>query len=351
MKLGPDVDHAVVGKRTPGYVGADIVSLTKEAGSIAISRIFTGSLKDRLLPALPVVPTAPLAPPTVAMEETAAEGAGEQQEAETSMDLVSEPAPEPASESASEPKPEAGAVNEAKTSPTYAVEPMGDVDGSMSDGVHTTAEGEVTAVERETAATAQSEDPEMLASLPVGDAVGPSDRLTSSELEPLMLTMEDFLNAVKVVQPTAKREGFATAPDVSWKDVGALSGVRDELSMAVLEPITFPGATVLAEALESLTPHASLPARMHPPYRDPVPLQSASRPWGCLCLRAYSCMGLQAVARPYSPKPWPMRVALTSSVSRARSCWTNSSASPKRQCGVSSSGRVPPPPASSFSTS
>ena len=37
-----------------------------------------------------------------------------------------------------------------------------------------------------------------------------------------------------IVQPSAKREGFATIPDVTWEDVGALKDVREELTMAIL---------------------------------------------------------------------------------------------------------------------
>jgi len=39
------------------------------------------------------------------------------------------------------------------------------------------------------------------------------------------------------VQPSAKREGFATIPDVTWADVGALKDVREELTMAILVDI------------------------------------------------------------------------------------------------------------------
>ena len=43
-----------------------------------------------------------------------------------------------------------------------------------------------------------------------------------------------FQAALCVVQPSAKREGFVTVPDVTWADVGALVDVREELSMAIL---------------------------------------------------------------------------------------------------------------------
>lgn len=46
--------------------------------------------------------------------------------------------------------------------------------------------------------------------------------------------MLDFQAALSSVQPSAKREGFATVPDVTWEHVGALQDVREELTMAIL---------------------------------------------------------------------------------------------------------------------
>ncbi|KAJ1885764.1 Ribosome biogenesis ATPase rix7 [Kickxella alabastrina] len=66
------------------------------------------------------------------------------------------------------------------------------------------------------------------------------DPLTPAELAPLAITNSDFLLALKKVQPSAKREGFATVPGVTWDDIGALSAVRSELRMAVVEPIRRP---------------------------------------------------------------------------------------------------------------
>ena len=40
--------------------------------------------------------------------------------------------------------------------------------------------------------------------------------------------------ALKHVQPSAKREGFATIPGVTWNDIGALHEVREELQLAIL---------------------------------------------------------------------------------------------------------------------
>ena len=66
------------------------------------------------------------------------------------------------------------------------------------------------------------------------------DPLTAKQLEPLSITREDFLTALPTIQPTAKREGFATVPDVSWANVGALSNIRIELHMAIVQPIKRP---------------------------------------------------------------------------------------------------------------
>jgi ribosome biogenesis ATPase len=56
----------------------------------------------------------------------------------------------------------------------------------------------------------------------------------------LSITYMDFLTAVPKVQPSAKREGFATIPDTTWSHIGALREVRDQLEMAIVEPIKRP---------------------------------------------------------------------------------------------------------------
>ena len=52
--------------------------------------------------------------------------------------------------------------------------------------------------------------------------------------------MKDFHHALKKIQPSALREGFATRPNISWKDVGSLEFVREEMMMAIVEPIRNP---------------------------------------------------------------------------------------------------------------
>jgi SpoVK/Ycf46/Vps4 family AAA+-type ATPase len=63
---------------------------------------------------------------------------------------------------------------------------------------------------------------------------------TANELDIITdLTHDDFERATKLVKPSSKREGFATVPDVTWADVGALHNVRDELTTAILVKTIF----------------------------------------------------------------------------------------------------------------
>ncbi|QEU63082.1 Rix7 [Kluyveromyces lactis] len=66
------------------------------------------------------------------------------------------------------------------------------------------------------------------------------DTLTAEQLQGLSIKYEDFLKALPTIQPTAKREGFATVPDVTWSSVGALDKIRIELNMAIVQPIKRP---------------------------------------------------------------------------------------------------------------
>ena len=58
--------------------------------------------------------------------------------------------------------------------------------------------------------------------------------LTANHLKDICVTMDDFTNALKEVQPSTKREGFATVPTTTWEDVGSLKDIREELQLAIV---------------------------------------------------------------------------------------------------------------------
>lgn len=66
-----------------------------------------------------------------------------------------------------------------------------------------------------------------------------SEAKPETEQSSIEINQNDFNTAIKRVQPSSKREGFATVPDVSWEDIGALQNVRDELKTAILAPVKY----------------------------------------------------------------------------------------------------------------
>jgi len=53
----------------------------------------------------------------------------------------------------------------------------------------------------------------------------------------LEVTMDNFLEAMKEVEPSAIREFFVEVPDVKWDDVGGLENIKEELKEAVEWPL------------------------------------------------------------------------------------------------------------------
>ncbi len=56
----------------------------------------------------------------------------------------------------------------------------------------------------------------------------------------LHVTRDDFLSAMRSIQPSALREVFVERPNVRWTDIGGLDHIRDEIKEAVELPLTHP---------------------------------------------------------------------------------------------------------------
>lgn len=185
LRLSGDFDFDQIAADTPGYVGADLQAIAKEAASVAVNRIF-GSLES-----FGVSPLAPTTPASVA------------------------------------------SASESINSITMQV------DGHHMD-TSDAVDGHVDAVE----APQVIETVNSFAHHHIDARVQVSNYLrdnpqpfTEQQLAPLSINMDDFRQAIKRVQPSAKREGFATIPNVSWEDIGALTDIRHEMEMALLEPV------------------------------------------------------------------------------------------------------------------
>ena len=69
-----------------------------------------------------------------------------------------------------------------------------------------------------------------------------SEPIQKAVLEKLIIHQADFIEALKVVRPSALREVFVEKPNVNWEDVGGLEKVRQELTEAVDWPLKNPQA-------------------------------------------------------------------------------------------------------------
>jgi len=56
----------------------------------------------------------------------------------------------------------------------------------------------------------------------------------------LEVTMDNFLEAMKEIEPSAIREVFVEVPDVKWSDVGGLENIKQELKEAIEWPLKYP---------------------------------------------------------------------------------------------------------------
>ncbi|KAJ1815576.1 Ribosome biogenesis ATPase rix7, partial [Coemansia sp. RSA 2598] len=210
LLLSGDFDIRELAKRTPGYVGADLTALTTAAGMIAVKRIFHR---------LQELPDSDLAQEPSAAVESGPGGAVSVGEVAGSSSIASSLA---------------GRLAETAV-------------GSQDEG--TCAEADLSmAVDKEADEPAPASTPALWDARPATEKLRTiagflsrhPDPLTPEELAPLAITNDDFILALKKVQPSAKREGFATVPGVTWDDIGALGSVRSELRMAVVEPIRRP---------------------------------------------------------------------------------------------------------------
>ncbi|KAN0061029.1 Ribosome biogenesis ATPase rix7 [Thecaphora frezii] len=219
LRLAGDFDFRALAKATPGYVGADLTALTSAAGIIAVKRIFKQLGVEGMLPASGAEAASAATSasgPSIAWKEGASSTDVEMSPAETETarsaeDLASANGDPTATPLATSSAPEG--VNETEVV-SSGVQPA----SSFFDALPS-------ALRDSSIATFLRTHP-----LP----------LSAAELEPLAISNEDFVEALPSVQPSSKREGFATVPDVSWADIGALHGTREELSMAIVQPIRRP---------------------------------------------------------------------------------------------------------------
>lgn len=164
MTLSPTVDFSKLGAITPGFVGADLQAMVREAGMIAVSRIIRLASENQ---------------PSISATQT---------ENDDDKMILTE---------------------------------------GMEEIPQETLPGPVLAPSTPLKMDILSSS--FLSAMPM-----------AIDYSKVCVDMADFIQASKSIQPSAKREGFAIAPDVTWEDVGALAEIRQELHERLLNPISLP---------------------------------------------------------------------------------------------------------------
>src|SRR5919205_651969 len=75
-----------------------------------------------------------------------------------------------------------------------------------------------------------------------------SENIPSEILKKIIVTMQDFVDVVKEMEPSAMREVFVEVPDVKWEDIGGLADIKQELQEAVEWPLKYQSAFTFADA-------------------------------------------------------------------------------------------------------
>src|SRR5437763_1195496 len=68
-----------------------------------------------------------------------------------------------------------------------------------------------------------------------------SESIPADTLKKIIVTMQDFTDVIKEMEPSAMREVFVEVPDVSWEDIGGLAAIKQELQEAVEWPLKYQG--------------------------------------------------------------------------------------------------------------
>ena len=192
VALAPNVSLSTIAALTPGFVGADLVALIREAAMAAVERILEDlnrSEADNKLSEIRDVCN------DTEKEAQSFENAGNLDEEVTIESSTSDQNNVPKSNKTSTPESPPATVKM-----DVIQEKSPDVAGLL---------------------TWLRNDPPL-----------PTERLTN-----LCIEHSDFEAALRVTQPSAKREGFVTVPDVTWENVGSLRDIREELQMAILAPV------------------------------------------------------------------------------------------------------------------
>lgn len=216
MKLSPGLDLMDVAGITPGYVGADIKALCREAAMQAVRR----SILGRASPAV-------------------GSGCQTQKPSEPPGDRRPPQAPASASSPQGDEEPMIAPV-------TVLTRMHGRLQQPRADSHEAHALREPRDPRGQDPCPARGDSQDSQSSLEILELTDSQEDPPPPQLAPScppssnFITLDDFRLAAASTQPASLREGFATVPDVTMKDIGALASVKRELDLLLLQPLRDP---------------------------------------------------------------------------------------------------------------
>ncbi|KAL7048105.1 hypothetical protein ACKWTF_003218 [Chironomus riparius] len=256
LKLDRPFDYDEIALLTPGYVGADLLALTTRAASSAIKRAIKKKEEQILLDEIAMKKNEAKETEELVVEPIVNLDDDLLMEVDNEVEKVQEKTDENKAEIDSE----ANTVEEQPAADDKVEEPPKIIESNLpestseeipTESMETKELSESKVKEKteksenmETAPTTTEEVPHILPEFTLDHMLkwlqNDIQPISDEDLEKLAISRDDFLDALKHVQPSAKREGFITVPDVTWDNIGSLKDIRSELQLAILAPVKFP---------------------------------------------------------------------------------------------------------------
>lgn len=260
LKLDRPFDYDEIALLTPGYVGADLLALTTRAASTAIKRAITKREEQILLDEIANKKKAAkdseelVVEPIVNLDDDLlmeVDNEVDKTEDKTASDETNKAENDneakkneekPSEEKPVEELPKETELNLPESTsddiPIESMETTGKIDEKVAEEEEESKQMETTPI------TTEEITPKILPEFTLDHMIkwlqNDVQPISDEDLEKLAISRDDFLDALKHVQPSAKREGFITVPDVTWDNIGSLKDIRSELQLAVLAPVKFP---------------------------------------------------------------------------------------------------------------
>lgn len=251
LTLSSEFDYESIAKNTPGYVGADLTALTREAAMLAVNRVFkdlqsqpgfisnVNGCCSGESSSIKTVQNGQATEPNMSNRTTVDKTESTSQ---CVTQIIEKTDSKDSSQTEKDKKQSESSTGGNSTQDLTVTAPndKGDNSDSANNSSEVVSCGNVSESQKQDIASGQKTTIDKNLQLEyLLHLLKNQPPLSGDQLQGMAISMQDFQESIKHVQPSAKREGFATIPDVTWEDIGALKEVREDLQLAILAPVRY----------------------------------------------------------------------------------------------------------------